>query len=407
MRRGRSSLFVTLVTAACAATASAQEQATRWSLQGTDTRRGATTGSLVLTQRADRSFHVELSVEPGARFTGAATGSGRGLAGTLHTVSGLAGGLAGEASVSARLSLNVELTGGRCHGVLVTSRSAFTFSGTRPSSTLSGPAHEALGPAAQRDAVWREAAALPYSALPRLGSRGVGEHLWDTLSALRLRLLDRTFSEASDVRAPRTKIFHPFGTVATVRYEARSGHPFTGLFATGAEGLARLSLATDDETYIPGIAMKLFVQGRPSVNVHAIPSFEPQTSRDFFARSPSNEIPPPTATPIKLFSKLAARIADPLRRPVDHLAAVGPDGAAVAQPRAPRRIHFRPAEVHFPADSTADFRDLLATVPVGTIIYAVYAETPDGEVHIGDVRTLSPFVASEWGDRVLHFKHER
>ena len=37
------------------------------------------------------------------------------------------------------------------------------------------------------------------------------------------------------------------------------------------------------------------------------------------------------------------------------------------------------------------------------MIYAVYAD----DVHIGNVRTKSRLVASEWGDRVLHFKHER
>jgi hypothetical protein len=33
--------------------------------------------------------------------------------------------------------------------------------------------------------------------------------------------------------------------------------------------------------------------------------------------------------------------------------------------------------------------------------------TDAGEVAIGDVRTRSEFVASSWGDRVLHFEHAR
>lgn len=408
-RRVQLALVTTLL--AWTSAAHAQEASTRWTLQGSDSRRGAATGTLVVSPRADRAFDVDLQVAYGAagaaRFGGTATGSGRQLTGTLRVVTGLADVVQGDRGGEASFSVSFELTEGRCQGVCVTSGATLSFRGERPTPALSGWEHEARSPAAQRDAVFAEVSAVPYGALPRVGSRGVGSHLWDTISALRLGLLERTFATASDERAPRTKIFHPFGSVAKVRYEARGGHPYTGLFETGGEGLARLSLATDEKTYIPGIAMKLFVQGGPSVNVHAIPSFDPQTSRDFFERAPSNEIPPPSNVAIKLFSKLARRIADPLRRPVDHLAAVRPDGACVSDPVAPRRIHFRPAEVHFPADSTADFRDLLATIPAGTVIYAVHAETPEGEVHIGDVRTCSPFVASEWGDRVLHFQHAR
>lgn len=400
-------LQVGLLTLALAPLSLAQEPSTEWALQGTDNARGRAAGTLVVTLRPDRAFDVDLRVTYAdgqrAHHAGKVSGTGRRLEGPLPEVVGLSGAVAGAQAGRTRLVVSIELQAGRCQGTFVTSRSAFFFWGTRPSGVPAGPAHEAGRPAEKQAAVWREASAAPYGALPALGSKGVGENFWDTLAALRIRLLDKTFADASDVRPARTKIFHPFGSVATVAYEAVPGHPYTGLFASDGAGLARLSLATDADTYIPGIALKLFVQGRPSVNIHAIPSFEPQTSRDFFARSPSNVIPEPTAFAIKLFSKIAVKVADPLRRPVDHVAAVNQDGSAVAAPRAPHQLFFRPAEVHFPADSTADFRDLLATIPPGTVIYAVYA----GDVHIGNVRTTSRLVASEWGDRVLHFKHER
>lgn len=382
-------------------------QSTEWALQGTDNVRGRAAGTLVVTLRTDRAFDVDLRLAYAngqhARYAGKVTGTGRRLEGPLPEVIGMAGAVAGAQAGRTNFIGSFELQAGRCQGSFVTSRSAYFFWGTRPSAVPAGPAHEAGSPAAKQAAVWRESSAVPYGVLPALGSKGVGENFWDTLAALRIRLLDKTFSDASDVRPARTKIFHPFGSVATVAYESVPGHSYTGLFASGGEGLARLSLATDADNYIPGIALKLFVQGKPSVNIHAIPSFEPQTSRDFFARAPSNIIPEPTAFAIKLFSKIAVKVADPLRRPVDHVAAVNQDGSAVASPRAPRQLFFRAAEVHFPADSKADFRDLLATIPPGTVIYAVYA----GDVHIGNVRTRSRLVASEWGDRVLHFKHER
>lgn len=395
-----------------ASVASAQESCT-YAVQGTDTHRGAFRGQLVTRARADLRVDVDLDVTfasgEARRTTGTVGGSGRRLEGRLQGGTGLSGGLTGSASAPGPgFSASFGLLDGSCNGALTFQSSASWFWGSRARREPSGATYEARTPAEKQVDLFREVSAVPYGELPRLGSRGVGESVIDTLNALRLKLLDRTFADASDVRPARTKIFHPFGSVATVAYEARPGHPYTGLYATGGAGLARLSLATDDETFIPGIALKLFVAGKPSVNLHAIPSFEPQTGHDFFERSPSNEIPPPTSAAIKLFSKLAARIADPLRRPVEHLAAVNADGSVVASPVAPRRIFFRPAEVHFPASDSRDFRVALATIPEGAVIYRVCAVSASGEeTHIGDVRLRSRLVASEWGDRVLHFKHER
>jgi hypothetical protein len=381
-------------------------------IQGADASRGFFSGDLDLRLRPDRRFDAQVSVRFAGGLTvawrGAVAGDGRKLAGDLDCTAGLVGALIGGQPAVTRLQVQVDPVSGACKGRVASASRETIFWGAREVAVVTGDAYEALSPAEKQARLWREVSSAPYgSPLPALGSRGVGENIMDTFGALRLKLLDRTFSDASDQRAPRTKIFHPFGASARVVYEARSGHPFTGFFASGGIGLARLSLATDDQSYIPGIGLKLFVQGRPSVNIHAIPSFDEQTSRDFFERAPTNEIPAPTNFAIKLFSRIARRIADPLRRPLDHIAAISADGRAVSAPVAPRRIHFRPARVHFPATSPEDFRIQLATVPVGSVIYAVYAETDAGEVHIGDVRTQSPIVASEWSDRSLHFLHAR
>lgn len=389
----RTSIALLALSLGLAASASAADYA----LEGTDRTRSAVVGRLTLVPRGERQVDVDLRLDD-RRFTGTLDAAGGRVEGVLLGGAGLSG--LGEVGVCVPFAATYDAT--RVQGTC----GATAFTGVRPLAP-DAAGYDAQPAVAKQAALLSLAGARPYAALPALGSRGVGEHLWDTLNALRRKVLERTFSTPSDVRPPRTKLFHPFGSVATVVYEPIDGHPFTGLFATGGEGLARLSLATDADAYVPGIALKLFVQGEPSVNVHAIPSFEPQASRDFFERAPSNEIPPPTALAIKLFSKLAQKVADPLRRPVDHVAAVLPDGTPVAAPVAPRRIHFRPAEVHFPADAEADFRALLATIPPGTVIYTVHAETDQGEVAIGRVRTRSTFVASDWGDRVLHFEHAR
>lgn len=407
-------LTIAALTLGCVAPrAVAQDAATSYRLEGHDTARGPFVGSLAVTRGAPGGpspITLRLTFAGGAEasWSGVATGSGERLQASLRDGAGIAAlGAAGHAS-RAQLAVRFGLQGGACQGSLTTSRGVASFRGQRPGATTpAGPAYEAGAPEAKQAAVFAEASAVPYGELPRVGSRGAGANAWDSLRALRTRLLEPTFAETTDARPPRSKIFHAFGSVAQVRYEALPGHAYTGLFATGGVGLARLSLAIDEATYVPGIALKLFVAGRPSVNVHAIPSFDGQASRDFFARAPSNEIPPPSGAAVRLLARVIARVADPLRRPVDHVAAVTPDGAPVSSPCAPRRIHFRPAEVHFPADAQEDFRALLATIPVGSVIYEVWAETPSGEVRIGRVRTTSPFVASAWGDQVLHFHHAR
>ncbi|MCO5172127.1 MAG: hypothetical protein M9894_37990 [Planctomycetes bacterium] len=368
---------------------------------------GDARGHLSVRLRSDGCFDVALRLADVGAFTGVASGTLAGLEGTLRSEAGLVGAVAGVRAREGRVALAVDPAAGRCQGALVVDGESLPFEGARPASAPAGAAYEGWLPWEKQETVWRAASATPYATLPAIGGRGVGGSVWDTLQALRLPLLERTFSTASDVRPARTKIFHPFGSVARVVYEPVGDHPYTGLFASGAPGIARLSLATDEKSFIPGIALKLFVQGRPSVNVHAIPSFDAQEGRDFFLRAPTNVIPEPSALPIKLFARLASRIADPLRRSVGHLAAVDLAGATVREPVAPGQVHFRPAQVRFPAGGRDDFRTQLATIPEGTVIYAVHAVTKEGEVHVGNVRTTSRFVASDWGDRVLHFLHAR
>lgn len=389
-------------------------------LTGLDTRGGVVAGILELTPERE-AFEVTLTltfsdvaapVALSGRLTrldevcarGYVTGASRGIVGALG----------GEATTRAgivrleldELARSVEAVWFGEHGPVV-------LEGQRRRVGLEGPAWTALGGRDKQEQLWREAAALPYRRLPALGSAGIGGSLRDTLRVLNKNLLERTFTspevgESRDVREPRSKIFHPFGAVAKVAFVPAPGHRYTGVLHSGAPGLARLSLATDDRMLIPGIALKLLVDGAASLNVHAIPSFDPQQSRDFFERAPSTTIPPPNNIAIKLFSRFARSTADPLSRSVAHLGARDAAGQAPLGPYAPQRLIFRPGDVHFSSSSAADFRDQLATVAPGSVINRVFAAGPNqAPVHVADVRTESPFVASSFGDRVLHFVHTR
>jgi hypothetical protein len=278
----------------------------------------------------------------------------------------------------------------------------------KPVLPPSNPGYQAQSAAEKQASLWRELS-TPYATRPDPGSAGVGRSFIDTLKALFIPILEKTFSDPADSRAPHTKIFHPFGSVAKVVFEPAAGSPYSGLFQSGAVGIARLSQATGDGSKIPGIGLKLLVDGRPSVNVHAIPSFDPQTSDDFFLRAPSNVIPPPKGLVLRFLNWVASFVANPLRRPVDALAATNPAGEPVAEPKAPYQILFQPADAHFDPAFHGDFRDGLAQIPSGTVIYRLVAREngSDREVVLGDLRTQSRFVASEYGDRELSFEHAR
>jgi hypothetical protein len=64
-------------------------------------------------------------------------------------------------------------------------------------------------------------------------------------------------------------------------------------------------------------------------------------------------------------------------------------------------------EVHNDPATEEDFRTILARIPPDTLLYRVYARTArsEAQIHVGSVTTESSFVASEFGDRVLAFKH--
>ena len=93
---------------------------------------------------------------------------------------------------------------------------------------------------------------------------------------------------------------------------------------------------------------------------------------------------------------------------LDHLADVTNDGTLVERSCAPELVYLYGAdEVHNDPASTEDFRLLLAEIPTGSLLYRMYGKATRSakQVYIGSVTTESAFVASEFGDRILAFRH--
>jgi len=259
------------------------------------------------------------------------------------------------------------------------------------------------------------------------------------------RELEKSLTQSSDlIEKGRPKVIHARGSVATVALETIAAEPiavetagnanaetggddanlppeFTGLLAPdgGAIGLIRMSLVgrvKRKAAFTPALALKLLIDGKPSADLLAMNHVVGQ-GRDFdlFSNSMTNDLSGEHRElrfPQRMMSRLFSRVsAEPRRLTVDHLAGQTRDGRAVDAPVAPTRLVFHPtteAKRAFSGWADVDFRRVLGEIPAGTKIYDVEAVVGDGKTatvfRIGAIRTTSPFVSSDGGDR-LFFRH--
>jgi hypothetical protein len=239
--------------------------------------------------------------------------------------------------------------------------------------------------------------------------------------------LDRPFTNNTDMLDEgRVKMLHPFGVMAQVvlsPVEPEEGAQcvtgYTGIFEDGPlEGLARLSWGADTAAgYIPGIAIKFFIDGQSSVNVHLIHGLDPSDEPNFFEVSLTNSLPDPRSTAIRALAAYFGLFADnPLHLRLDHLARTHTDGTLVPSEDhvAPYRLTFEPtAEAQFlygealRDDPDVQLAEAFAQFEPGTALYEVNAQaTEDGcSQHIGSLSVTTRFIAAAWGDQHLHFQH--
>ena len=278
-------------------------------------------------------------------------------------------------------------------------------------AAVTAPAFRAASARDKQEILWNFISKLPYAELPSAHTSDM-----QTMSRLIKRaFLRKAFVQDDDVRPPRTKAFHAFGTAAKVRFVADGAHPFTGMFATGGVGFMRASLAVGMPKYSPAASFKFLLDGpHPSENLLLHQSLDTQASRDFFERAPTNHTLAPTMFPNTLMLPLLRFWLSPISHPIelqrlDHLAAVTNDGTVVERPVAPELVYLYGAdEVRNDPASTEDFRSLLAEHPrrarCSTGCTARRRATP-GKIYIGSITSESAFVASEFGDNILAFRH--
>jgi len=276
--------------------------------------------------------------------------------------------------------------------------------------------YQALSAKQKQTVLWNEIKDSEYETLP-----GFGTQLFlQSIGSKALLNLGATITHESDfMPTGRLKFIHTYGSCAKVEFVVTRRSEYDGIYQNGAVGLARLGWAAPPQLmgYIPGMAIKLLVDGRPSVNLQVMNSLDGQgDSQNYFQETFSNIIPEPKGALLKTLAGLFKTVTDnPIELPVDHLARVTADGQKITGAVAPRRLLFVPTkQVQMPESSSKDLRERLHKFKAGTILYQVYAQGTHQKSlrntepqEIGKLVLRSDFIASEFCDRTLFFQHNQ
>ncbi len=262
--------------------------------------------------------------------------------------------------------------------------------------------------------LWIEISKTPYDKLPETKTGlGIG-FILKTLNSL--SSLTVSFNrEADEMPVGRAKIIHPFGVTVPVEWMPEANN-YSGIYQTGGIGFARLSIAGDPTLlgFVPGMALKILVKQKPSVNLQVLHSLDGQgKNTDFFAHNFTNNIPKPTSLVLQPLVLLFSLVQNPpTYLPVNHFAAVTNQGKSVDAVISPFSLVFEPSiEVsgRFKSDTGVDFREQLMTIEKGTVLYDIYAlKTKSAQkILIGHLKSTDTFVGSEYQDQKMFFQHNR
>jgi len=288
--------------------------------------------------------------------------------------------------------------------------SLFLFSGLSRAALPED--YQSYSASEKQDLLWQEVASTPWENLPPYNNND-----WSSIlkNIKALFSLSKTFDHTSDeIPEGRVKFIHTYGSVVKFSFEPAASHPFTGMYQTGAPGIARLSLAANPDVvaYTPGMAVKFLVDGQPSLNIVVMNSLEGQDqNRNFFAKKFSNKIDEPQSWTLWLLGKVFELARNPATDlPVNHIAAVHSDGEKVTDVHSPDQLILKPSQDvngFISENSTEDVRVSFSKIPSGSVLYDVYGLDNGVEIYIGQIKTTSEIISSRYGDKKLFFQHKR
>ncbi len=272
----------------------------------------------------------------------------------------------------------------------------------------------------KQTALWNEIKSDPYTGdLPTRNPSFLSMSLLTDIPYL----IKSFFTDSDEMPPGRRKLIHTYGATARVELViTNSTSGFTGIFNSGGIGVARLSLAKQDETnFIPGMGLKILVNEKPSLNFQVMYSLDGQGKNfNFFENSFSNIIAPPKDPALKILAFFFAQAVREIKRktndgprnernlPLFEAASLNSKGESSNPVSAPYQIIFTPNKANrVRPDTVIDFRAHLADLTKGTVLYTVSLKKDERAepVEIGYLELMSPFVASRYQDEVLFFQH--
>lgn len=285
--------------------------------------------------------------------------------------------------------------------------------------------YDAMKACEKQDVLWGKIQESTHKNLPDFAEFGLFQ-----LLAMSRQEISLKSSRHSDF-APKDwkKYLHRRGSIAKVKIVPTGSH-YTGLFQGAECALLRLSLTYKVEgkrPVAPGLALKVLRDGTYSANISALVSLSGQEKDfNFFKNPMSNIVPVGSDFGQKMVHRVFKKVSNfPEELLVNDMASLDAQGAKVqGEVVSPRQLFFVPGSVKSSSDKH-DVRADFATIQEGTIVYQIFAapakyaafdygnysdekakEFLKESEHVADIVTTSEFVASDFGDEGIFFRHQ-
>lgn len=285
--------------------------------------------------------------------------------------------------------------------------------------------YESLSACEKQDILWQKIQATTYTDFPPYRMFGLIQLL--SMSQQEVSMKEKNKSDF----APQgwKKYLHGRGSIAKVKIVPRDSQ-YTGIFQGADCSLLRLSLTyktTTSRPVAPGLALKVLRDGVYSANISALVSLDGQGKNfNFFKYPMSNIVPIGKDFGQKLVHRIFRKVsAYPEELLALDMARIDAHGAVLKEVIAPRQIFFVPGPSLKFSTNEHDVRDDFSKILDNTVIYQIYlvpekyrnfnyahytAENNSlflkESQHVADIVTTSNFLASEFGDDGIFFRHQ-
>lgn len=285
--------------------------------------------------------------------------------------------------------------------------------------------YESMLACEKQDVLWDKIQASAYKELPEYQKFGIPQ-IWG-MGKQEIAIKGNYHSDFAP--AGWKKFLHRRGALAKIKVVPVAGQ-FTGVFQGADCGLLRLSLTyktTDSRPVAPGLALKILRDKTFSANISALVSLDGQGKEfNFFKFPMSNIVPIGEGFGQKIVHKIFSKASHyPEELLLNDMASTDSHGVTIKESVSPRQLFFKSGPGLAFSSSEHDVREDFLSIPEGTVVYKVYALSEKHlkfdystytaikaskflkeAQHIADIVTTSEFIASDFGDDGIFFKHQ-